>query len=96
MQCIRTKYLGPTNNRGTRIKATSASGQSVTVNRDYAAEVNVDERRAALALCKKLGWPGCDRMIRGGLTNDESVFVFMPESCKCPTTAFQGRRGHRR
>ena len=92
MQSIRTKYFGPTNNRGTRIKATSTSGQSVTVNRDYAAEVSVDERRAAMVLCKKLGWSGCDRMIRGGLTNDESVFVFMPESCKCPTSAFQGRR----
>ena len=95
MQSIRTRYLGPTNTRGARIKATSASGQSATVGRDYEKDVQADERRAAVALCRKLGWSGCDRMIRAGLTNDESVFVFAPESCRCAATAFQGLRRRR-
>ena len=50
MQSIRTRYLGPTNTRGARIKATSASGQSATVGRDYEKDVQADERRAAAAL----------------------------------------------
>ncbi len=95
MQSIRTRYLGPTNTRGTRIKAISASGESTTVARDHAHDVQADERRAAVALCRKLGWSGCDRMIRAGLTNDESVFVFLPESCRCPSSAFQGLRRRR-
>ena len=31
MEAITTKYLGPTNHRGPRIKATTASGLSVTI-----------------------------------------------------------------
>lgn len=95
MQAIRTRYLGPTNTRGARVKAVSASGLSATVGRDYAKDVQADERRAAVALCRKLGWSGCDRMIRAGLTNDESVFVFAPDSCKCSQSAFQGLRRRR-
>jgi len=96
MQAIRTRYLGQTNTRGARVKAISASGLSETVSRDYAKDVEADERRAAVALCRKLGWSGCNQMIRAGLTNEESVFVSLPPSCKCPSTAFQGlRRGRR-
>ena len=96
MQAIRTRYLGPTNTHGARVKAISASGLSATVARDYEKDVEADERRAAVALCRKLGWSGCDRMVRAGLTNEESVFVSLPPSCECPSTAFQGlRRGRR-
>ena len=95
MQAIRTRYLGPTNTHGARVKAISASGLSATVARDYEKDVESDERRAAVALCRKLGWSGCNQMIRAGLTNEESVFVSLPPSCKCPSTAFQGLRRRR-
>ncbi len=95
MQAIRVRYLGPTNTKGSRIKAMSADGKSVTVSKTYSDDVS-DEKRAVAALCKKLGWTGCDRMIRGGLSGSESVFVFLPGGCSCPDSAFKGLRGKRR
>lgn len=95
MQAVRVKHLGPTNTRGARVKATASSGLSVTVGKTYSGGDYDDERRAVKALCKKLGWSGCDKMIRGGLSGDESVFLFLPESCSCPQSAFQGLRGRR-
>lgn len=98
MQAIRVKYLGPTNTQGARLKATSSSGLSVTVGRRFSGSDSANEREAVVQLCKKLGWHGCDKMIRAGLSGDESVFVFLPESCSCPASAFQGtrRRSRRR
>jgi hypothetical protein len=100
MQAIRVRHLGPTNTRGGRVKATSASGLSVTVPKTYSDD-HSDERSAVMKLCKKLGWNRCDKMIRGGLDGSDSVFVFLPESCSCPASAFEGmrkrnRRGKRR
>jgi hypothetical protein len=56
MQAIVTKFLGPTNTRGARIKATCQAG-SVTVPYGYA---NVDEehKKAVVALLFKLDWAG--------------------------------------
>lgn len=61
MQAIQTKFLGPTNTRGSRFKATCWL-TSVTVSRDYS--VNVDENHAAAieALVCKLN---NDRIIKG-------------------------------
>ena len=63
MKAIWTKYLGPTNSRGSRVKA-SAEGVSVTV--PYASELNAERAHdeAALALVRKMGWPGT--LVRGG------------------------------
>ena len=62
-QAITTKYHGPTNTRGSRISATSASGTRIYV--PYAYELSVDEchEQAAKALCTKLGWTG--QMVAG-------------------------------
>lgn len=106
MQAIIVKYLGPTNTRGARLKACSASGECVTVSRSYAEDLltlthdRSDARRAVAKLCAKLGWKNCDKMISGGL-KDADVFVFLPTGCSCPASAFQGmrkrsRRGKRR
>jgi hypothetical protein len=75
-QAIVTKYLGPTNFRGSRIKATSASGLSVTVS--YRSELSADQNHldAALTLCRKLNWlQGSLHM--GGL---ETGYVFVFEN----------------
>ena len=63
MKAIWTKYLCPTNVRGSRIKA-SAEGVSVTV--PYASEFSAERAHdeAALALVRKMGWPGT--LVRGG------------------------------
>ena len=76
MQSIRTKYLKATDTRGERIKATSSSGQSVTVPWYYAPDVEENHARAAHALAEKLGWKGS--FTGAGL--DDSGFVFVPDS----------------
>ncbi len=70
-QAIRTVYLGPTNSRGSRIKATAAAG-SVTVEYDYGARD--PHAIAAQALLDKLGWKG--DMIGGCLPDGSNCFVF--------------------
>ena len=57
MQAIETKYLGPTNHKGARIKAT-AQARSVTVSWDYSANTERSHDAGALALIRKLGWFG--------------------------------------
>ena len=59
-QAIETKYLGPTNHKGNRIKAKAWAG-SITVLRDYALDLAADHMRAAMALVEKLGWQQAGR-----------------------------------
>lgn len=56
-QAIETKYLGPTNTKGARIKAT-AWADSVTLRYDYALDAQGNHKAAADALIAKLGWTG--------------------------------------
>ena len=55
MQAITTKYLGATNFRGARVKATCQAG-SITVSWDCAGNVDENHDLAARALIVKLGW----------------------------------------
>ena len=48
---IVTKFIGPTNTRGARVKATLPSGKSVTVSWDHRSEDN--HREAAIACAQK-------------------------------------------
>ena len=63
-QSISTKYLGATDRRGSRVKARSSSGLSLTLSWDDALDVDDNHRAAALALATKLKWQG--RWIAGG------------------------------
>lgn len=72
-QAIETRYLGPTNTKGGRIKATAAAG-SVTV--PYAHELSTADahKAAALTLIDKMGWQG--KYAQGGnVKGDGYVFV---------------------
>ena len=62
---IVTRYLGPTDFRGSRIKAFTESGRSITIS--YADNLSVTENHqaAAKALQAKMGWT--DDLIEGGL-----------------------------
>jgi hypothetical protein len=87
MQAIQVKFLGPTNIRGSRYKATCASG-SITLGVDHALHLEQNAARAAVALCNKLGWSGLpygDELIVGGLPNGSYVFVFAHGSQRYPT-----------
>jgi hypothetical protein len=62
-QAIETRYLGPTNTKGGRIKATAYSG-SITVGYDHALNTEDAHKAAALALRHKMGWQG--KFAQGG------------------------------
>ena len=63
-QAIVTKYYGPTNTRGSRIKATAAAG-SVTVSYNCGLSQGDNHKAAAEALARKFGWVGT--YARGGM-----------------------------
>lgn len=72
-QAITTRYLGPTNFRGARIKAQAAAG-SVTVHYDHALNITDNHARAAAALAAKFDWKGS--WYSGGLPDERGdVFV---------------------
>lgn len=77
MQAIQTKYLGATNTRGSRIKATAAAG-SVTINYPHELSGQACHRKAAEALVKKMGWddPYYGGLLGGQLPNGDYAFVF--------------------
>jgi hypothetical protein len=55
-QAIQTKFLGPTNTRGARVKATADAG-SVIVSWDHAIGIYENHKAAAVALARRFGWP---------------------------------------
>ena len=58
-QSIVTKYLGPTNSRGARIKATIASGaKSYTMPYQYELNSEDNHTAAARELAQRLEWRG--------------------------------------
>ena len=70
-QAITTRYLGPTNVRGSRVKATAEAG-SVTLSWNPALDIYWNHATAAMALANKFGWGG---IWYGGGTADGYVFV---------------------
>lgn len=64
MQGIWTKYIGPTNHKGARIKAIArvADGlgpeMSLTEPRAHGLDIDEDHARVAKLLAAKLGWAG--------------------------------------
>lgn len=72
LQAITTKYLGPTNHRGGRVRAFASAG-SIVVNWDHALNPAQNHCAAAKALAKRLDWQG--RYV-GGATEAGYVFVF--------------------
>ena len=84
MQAIITKYIGATNYRPSRIKATCEAG-SVTIAYPYEDEEEESHAQAARALVDKLGWTeanGYPAMVCGGLPQSIGgyVFVFLPRA----------------
>lgn len=88
LQAIVTKYLGPTNVRGSRVKATASARSitlgkataSVTLGWDHSLNSEQNHARAAKALAEKLEWHG--HWHAGGMPND-SGYVFV-----CSTSSF--------
>jgi hypothetical protein len=84
MQTITTKYLGPTNHRGSRVKATHTGDYtSVTLSYDYALNSEGNHIAAAKSLADKLNWQG-DYI--GGHTAEGMVFVNADSACAFTAT----------
>ncbi len=71
-QAIVTRYHGPANVRGSRVKATASAG-SVTLTWDDALNADENHMRAARALANKYGWHGEYHF--GGMPDGSRVFV---------------------
>lgn len=74
MQYIKTRYFGPTNHRGSRIKA-GGSGEgapSIMVPYDYGIGQDDNHIAAAKAFAEKFNWSG---VWYGGDDNRGCVFV---------------------
>ena len=72
-QAIETKYLGPTNYRGARVKASAQAG-SITLPWDHTKDVADNHIAAAQALAAKYGWEGC---YAGGAKVDDTGYCFV-------------------
>ena len=72
MYTITTRYLGPTNNRGPRVRA-STFESAVTIPYDHSKNVEDLHRDAMLALCRKLKWDGT--WVCGTLPNQDVVWT---------------------
>jgi hypothetical protein len=71
-QSIQTKYIGPTNARGSRVSAISASGARIVIEWDDALNTDENHKAAAMALARKLNWAGT---WHAGSTPHGCVFV---------------------
>ena len=73
MKAITVKYVGPTNFRGSRLIASDGDHNKITISYPHKLSGSACYAKAAVALCKKMGWTGT--LISGG-TKDAEVFVF--------------------
>ena len=75
MLAIEVKFLGPTNNKGSRYKAFAYGRESATISADYSLDSHENARLAAEALLLK---NGIESKITGfgWLPNGNAAFTF--------------------
>ena len=82
MQAIQTRFYGPTNHKGARIKAECAAG-SVFVSYEYGLSTDKAHWEAAKALIVKMGWEKYEgKWICGG-SIDGKGYVFVNDAFDC-------------
>ena len=75
MKAIFTKYIPATNTRGSRIKAYDGDN-SIILPYDGSLSTEQVHRKAAIALCNKLGWKGA---LCEGSSKSGNVYVFIED-----------------
>lgn len=73
-KAIQTKYLGPTNTKGSRIKAFAEGVKIGSFNRDSGLSTEANHCEAARLLASRFGWHG---LWVGGGTPDGNGFVYV-------------------
>jgi len=78
MQAIQTKYIAPTNRRGSRIKAWCVAG-SKTISYPYGLNTELAHYDAAQQLLVQLGWTGVNygTLEQGCLPNGDYCHVLV-------------------
>lgn len=71
---ITTKFVGPTNVRGSRVVADAGDKRRLIVSWDHSLNSENNHRAAALALRDKLGWTGD---LVGGWHENIGLWVFV-------------------
>lgn len=71
---IETRFFGPTNFRGSRIKASDNNENQITIGFDYSLSGIEAHYKAAYTLCKKMGWEG---KLVGGWSKSGCAFVLV-------------------
>ncbi len=85
-QAITTRFVGPTNRRGSRIIARAVAGRK-TVHWDHTLNIEANHAAAARRLAESFGWHG--QWFGGGLpTEDGYCFVLAEDSELNPARAF--------
>jgi len=74
-QAIVTKFLGPTNYRGSRVKATAQAG-SITLEWDHALNPDKNHLAAATALANRYDWLDSGLRMVGGALPAEAGYVY--------------------
>ena len=82
-QAISTKYIGPTNFRGSRVRASAPTG-SLTIEWNHALNSEQNHAAAARAFAQKYSWHG--RWFGGGLNKHGYVFVLTVGDPATPRT----------
>jgi len=60
-KAITSKYIGPTNTKGSRISATDGMGNRIIISKDTSLNTDDAHIKAINTLTDKMGWPRCDR-----------------------------------
>ena len=82
MQAIVTKYLGPTNFRGSRVKAACEAG---TITMSWHSNLDTDDNheKAARTLLHKLGWDDRSDIVGGTMPRNcshHNCYVLIPKA----------------
>jgi len=80
MQAITTKYIGPSNVKGSRIKASCDAG-SITIPYPHELSGQDVHAKAAMALVRKLKWNNYGTWVCGGVGSGY-VFCLVQEDYK--------------
>ena len=82
MNSITVKWLAPTNTKGARVVALTASGIRLTFNWDYSISGESNSDKAALAMASKLGWNKGKSitLVRGYCASHQYVYSIIDNS----------------